>query len=636
MSKHDQPTVMSSSSLRTPEGDAGTVAPPPLAPPPVGDAPPAHLAGFPRAGQTLGDFHLLRILGSGAFACVYLAWQGSLGRRVALKVSRNRGQEAQTLARMEHGHVVSVFSEAVDGERNLHLLAMQYVPGASLEDVLAHLGTLPEEARDGKAILAYLDSRPGDTPALDIAALRGRELLATLDHVEAVCWIGARLAEALAHAHALGILHRDVKPANVLINRYGMPLLADFNVAAAEGSGGMGGTLAYMAPEHLEAFRTGRHGAGEGPGPAADLYSLGVLLYQLYTGHLPHPTREGVTLHEAIGHLIEARRRAVPPMSRHVPASPDLERLMARCLAPAPEDRHAGAADLAAALDSAREMHRARAEMPVGGVLSRWAVESPFWFTILLIPLVHVLATFVNIAYNGLRIVSDLTPEQQRLFPWLIAAYNAVAWPVCLTLFLRPVFRVFGAYNAMARAGPVDAGAVEAARREALTLPGLLARYSCLGWLPGGVLFPLALNFAGPVGPMVYGKFAFSFLVAGLIAIVYSVLLMELLVLRVMYPALWPDARGMRQAARAELGREEARLSRLQMLAVLIPLAGAVLLVSVGPDEVRAGAFTREAYAAFRVLVAGLLAAGMFGLGLAVTVSAELRRVVAVLTAEGR
>jgi len=100
------------------------VAPPfcaPIPAPEPDDAP--HLIGLPRAGQRLDDFDLLAVLGAGSFARVYLARQVSLGRAVALKVSRNHGQEGRTLASLEHDHIVRVFSEVVDHGRDLRLCA---------------------------------------------------------------------------------------------------------------------------------------------------------------------------------------------------------------------------------------------------------------------------------------------------------------------------------------------------------------------------------------------------------------------------------------------------------------------------------------------------------------------------------
>jgi hypothetical protein len=149
-----------------------------------------------------------------------------------------------------------------------------------------------------------------------------------------------------------------------------------------------------------------------------------------------------------------------------------------------------------------------------------------------------------------------------------------------------------------------------------------------LGWLPGGLIFPLTLwLFAGPVKASVFGHFLLSFTTSGLIALTYSVLAVEFMVLRVLYPALWCDARRLRATARKELTGEEGRLGVLQFLAVLIPLTGAVLLLGVGPET-----FDPAGYLTFRLLVTALLAAGMLGLGVAILVSGELRQTVAALT----
>src|SRR5262249_20105309 len=101
-------------------------------------------------------------------------------------------------------------------------------------------------------------------------------------YVQAVLWLGARLADGLAHAHERGILHRDLKPANVLLTEDGQPLLLDFNLSedtklsAGAPAAFIGGTLPYMAPEHLTAFLDRTHGVDA----RSDLYSLGVILYE--------------------------------------------------------------------------------------------------------------------------------------------------------------------------------------------------------------------------------------------------------------------------------------------------------------------------------------------------------------------
>src|SRR5204863_676547 len=111
-----------------------------------------------------------------------------------------------------------------------------------------------------------------------------------LSYVEAVLWLGARLADGLTHAHERGVVHRDLKPANVLLTDDGQPMLLDFNLSDDQRLRGsapaaqVGGTLPYMPPEQLEAFQ---HGKAAPADPRGDLFSLGVILYELLTGRFP-------------------------------------------------------------------------------------------------------------------------------------------------------------------------------------------------------------------------------------------------------------------------------------------------------------------------------------------------------------
>jgi serine/threonine protein kinase len=646
----DDPTLIGSgggaveAGTRPGQVPSGTIQSPPFAAPlkrpaSVREA----LLGLPGPGQKLGDFELLRLLGTGSFAKVFLARQASLDRQVALKVSLNRGHEARTLAGLEHDHIVRVFSEVIDAERDLRLVCMQYVPGATLEEIIDALASRRGRKASGRAVLEFLDEQVRDPAALDLAALRDRELLAGLDAVEAGCWMGARLAEALAHAHGLGVLHRDVKPANILVNRYGRPLLVDFNVSRSSrpterpAAETLGGTLAYMAPEHLDAFAKGRD--DESVNASSDVYSLGVVLYELFAGRRPFPTPLVVESVTAMMHgMADERRGGPPPLPPEAEAPPSLQRVLSRCLAPRPEDRFATAAELAAALDSCLELRRVErdlveGEQGRGRLLTRWALRYPFLVAAALLLLPHVLAGGVNIAYNAVRI--GLSEPQRAVFPWLALAYNVVVWPVCLFLLFRQVAPVFRTWRQLSRPGPIGPEQVRAARARALRLPVWGIGLSCLGWLPGGLIFPLALHLlAGPAPdpPLVFVQFVFSFTISGLIALSYSVVAVEFVVVRVLYPGLWLDARQMRQTARSELAREEARLAVLQFLAALIPLAGAALLLGLGPEE-----FTASSYRAFRLLVTGLLGVGMGGLGLAILAGGEVRRTVAALTgAAGR
>ncbi len=246
-------------------------------------------------GQKLDDFELLAQLGSGAFATVFLARQVSMQRLVALKVASSRAAESETLAQLDHPCIVRVYDQKQLDEVGLHLMYMQYVPGGTLQAVVRRLNETPPKERTGRILLRAIDEgleQRGETPPAE-SPLRKR--LVGMKWPEVVCWLGARLAEALDHAHGQKVLHRDVKPANVLLSAEGLPRLADFNVGCCtkvEGAGPaafFGGSLAYMSPEQLEAFNPAHDRPVESLDGRSDLYSLGVMLWELLTGALPFP-----------------------------------------------------------------------------------------------------------------------------------------------------------------------------------------------------------------------------------------------------------------------------------------------------------------------------------------------------------
>jgi serine/threonine protein kinase len=306
---------------------------------------------FPEAGQTIAGFRLVEELGRGTFARVFRAQERQLAdRAVVLKVSRLGTREPQTLARLQHTYIVPVHSHQTDPSSGLHLLCMPFFGRMTLERVLA--APAVKAARSGSelaAALACLQPAEGGLRPSGRAELEGRS------YPRAIAWWGANLAEALHHAHERGVLHRDVKPSNILVTDEGLPMLLDFNLARDPGAdiGGVGrervgGTLAYMAPEHLEAML----GHATGPAdPRSDLYALGlVLLEALGTPPLSRPAGSALTA-DLPFRLLEGRRAGPPRIDtgpRSVPA--DFAAVLRKCLAPDPADRHGSAGELAADL----------------------------------------------------------------------------------------------------------------------------------------------------------------------------------------------------------------------------------------------------------------------------------------------
>ena len=332
---------------------------------------------FPEIGTDLLGFHLQSELGRGAFSRVYLARQGDLANRlVALKVSTEFFAEADKLAQLQHAHIVPIYSVHRAGE--LYAVCMPFFGSTTLADVLRELQGKTALPPSGKALVATVtthqsvtrrsqESVPGpsagigDAPraghvptgaAADIS--NGKEpaaplrTLAGLTYVEAVLWIGARLADGLAHAHERGILHRDLKPANVLLADDGQPMLLDFNLSEdLKLRGGVpaafvGGTLSYMAPEQLLAFQRSL-GGGDA---RSDLFSLGVILYEMLTGRQAFPAHQG-PLDELISRQLQDRLQPPPRVRGWPPAvSPAVESLVRHCLEPDLRRRYQTASEL--------------------------------------------------------------------------------------------------------------------------------------------------------------------------------------------------------------------------------------------------------------------------------------------------
>lgn len=303
-------------------------------------------ACFPTVGDRLGGFLLVAELGRGANGRVFLATQTDLGERpVVLKLAPSAGGEHLCLARLQHSHIVPLYSAHEFPEFGLRGLCLPYFGGVTLAAALRALADRPPATRSGRDLLRALR----EAPVLNAVPVRGPgcRLLEQSSYVEAVCRIGACLAEALQYAHDRGLLHLDVKPANVLIAADGTPMLLDFHLArpplraGAQPPPWLGGTPGYMAPElvaALEAVASGR------PVPAAidartDVYALGVLL------------------RAALGRG--------PKDSGRARCSPGLRDVLSRCTAADPADRYSVAADVA------EDLRRHLADLPLKGVANR-------------------------------------------------------------------------------------------------------------------------------------------------------------------------------------------------------------------------------------------------------------------------
>ncbi len=307
---------------------------------------------FPAPGDLFSTFRLRSVLGQGGSARVYLAMDELLGdRQVALKVSADRSDEPTIQGRLDHAHIVPVLSVYTDMQTGLRGLSMPYREGLPLDRAIKKINPA-SRPKHASAIRDAIRPEPG-------AAASGAEecngwvgFPSRGTYAEGVAWVVSVIARALAYAHGKDVLHRDVKPANLLLTHREGPQLLDFNLAhstqlverAEEAL--RGGTLPYMAPEQLDAFRDPE--MWKGVGAAADIYSLGLLLREMLTGKKPDAPRQDIPLPWAIRDLMDRRLASLGSVRTLNPDVPHaLDAILRRCLANRPADRYGTAHDLA-------------------------------------------------------------------------------------------------------------------------------------------------------------------------------------------------------------------------------------------------------------------------------------------------
>jgi hypothetical protein len=331
-----------------------------------------HGTGVLVPGSVFGGYRIEREVGRGGMGIVYDAFHLALGRRVALKVLPLWGgqpsphlerflREARTAAGLHHTNIVPVFD--VGQVSGLPYYAMQLIAGTGLDQAG------PRRGREGPSWYRW------------------------------VAGLGVQAAEGLGHAHQRGVIHRDVKPSNLLVDDQGVVWITDFGLARAAGdvsltaSGAVVGTPRYMSPEQAE---TARRRIDH----RTDIYSLGVTLYEVLTRR---PAFEGHTPQEVISQIVSRE----PPSPRQLdPAVPrDLETIVLKAMAKRPEDRYSTAVELA---DDLRrflggEPVRAR-RISSAGRLVRWARRNRAAAALLLVSAVAVLALvglFVSKVYQA-------------------------------------------------------------------------------------------------------------------------------------------------------------------------------------------------------------------------------------------
>jgi serine/threonine protein kinase len=331
------------------------------------------------AAEPLGDFRLLREIGRGGMGTVYEAVQLSLGRRVALKVLpfaaaldakqlQRFKNEAQAAAQLHHTNIVPV--HAVGCERGVHYYAMQLIDGQNLADLIRQLRPQgPAAARGGPAPAGAPLSARARTVAAELSTQRASR---SESFYRTAAGLAVQAAEALEHAHQLGVIHRDVKPANLLVDARGNVWVTDFGLAQFHTGAGLTrtgdllGTLRYMSPEQAA-------GQGAALDARTDVYALGATLYELLTlepmfGADDHP--------RLLRQILSDEPRPPRSVNRSVPA--ELETIVLKAVSKAPADRYASARELADDLRRFLDNRPIRARRPtVAQRLRKWVRRHP-------------------------------------------------------------------------------------------------------------------------------------------------------------------------------------------------------------------------------------------------------------------
>jgi WD40 repeat protein/serine/threonine protein kinase len=342
-----------------------------------GAAPPSAGGGSEPTPGVLGDFRIVREVGRGGMGVVYEAEQVSLGRRVALKVLpfaatmdprhlQRFHNEARAAAGLHHTNIVPVYG--VGCERGVHYYAMQFIDGRTLADVIAQPQGVPSADVPTTAETPAAASAPTVPPAAQATSAAPRDAA----YFRQVAEWGVQAAEALDCAHQMGVVHRDVKPANLLVDAAGRLWVTDFGLAQVQSdtrltmTGDLVGTLRYMSPEQALAKRVVID-------HRTDIYSLGATLYELLT---LQPAFTGSDRQELLRQIAFEEPRRLRRINKAVPA--ELEVIVLKATEKNPADRYATAKDLADDLRRWREDRPIKARRPSRTQrVRKWARRNP-------------------------------------------------------------------------------------------------------------------------------------------------------------------------------------------------------------------------------------------------------------------
>ncbi len=535
-------------------------------------------------GSTVDDFDLLSKLGRGAFAVVFLARQNSMQRLVALKISADMGLEGQTLAQLDHPHIVRVYDQRTLPKDNLRLMYMQYIAGGSLAEVIkdchAHQGELSSEIYL-RALDQMLDqagqAKPVDSP--------NRDWIQDARWSQIVSRIGSQISSALCYAHERQVLHRDLKPANILVDGHGYPKLVDFNVSFSKEVVGataatfFGGSLAYMSLEQLEAMSPSCKRQADELSGACDVYSLGILLYELLVGRRPFYEPDSFDASSMLFDFVESRTAGLQGAAKKELAGNEylLVHAIERALEPDAEKRIKPEV-LEKQLEWAANSSIDQFLKPDVRGWRSWVSWMPFLTGVVISFVIAIFATWFIISYN---LAEAIASNDALLYMWLRRSINIVVFNGGMIA----LYMLFSKANRILREpdGDYSTQEIQTAIHVNLNFGHWAAILFISLWTIAGVVYPIGLTVGGArlVGTA-WLDFIGSHLLAGLTTGAYvfcgvtccSLAAWHARLVRVAIDkSVWPEFG-------QELKKLRRRVSFYQILAVATPLASIAVLIN--------------------------------------------------------
>ncbi|AEF40391.1 serine/threonine-protein kinase [Hoyosella subflava] len=549
------------------------------------------------AGQQLDDFDLLLSLGSGAFARVFLARQRSMQRLVAVKVSHDHGTEPQTLAQLDHDYIVRVFDQRVLRSHNARLLYMQYVAGGTLQGVLQRVRSTPPDERNGRLLLDAIDDVLAEKAAIRPSESPVRMMISAMSWPEAVAWLGRCLALALDYAAEHGVLHRDVKPANILLTTDGVPKLADFNISFSNEIAGdnpvsyFGGSLAYMSPEQLEACHPGHGRTPADLDTRSDIYSLGVVLWELLTGKRPFGEESlSAETQVALGNMLDLREQGIAPEAEAtvpVDCPATLLRVLRVCLASDRDDRWSSGAILAQQFELCLDPH---ARDLVDPPPRSWRARMERWLfpiAFLAIAAPNALAGLYNTTHNHSLIIGKTDAATEAAFWTAVGLTNGILWPIGAVLLLTFGRRLLVIPRGLRKGKQYDPETLAHVRADTLLLGDRVVMVIFGFWLTAAFSIPIGLEVSGGTLPAgAYLHFLSSLSVHGALAVLYPFFLLNFYLVRCIYPMFLKHGQPTVDDARRLRGLRKRCMIYLP-IAALVPLAGVYAVTFLSPEDVQ-------------------------------------------------